>query len=92
MSDIEFLIDENVLGIDRYLKTFDIKHRSVGDSDCPELKSDDDVVAKFAKKENLVVITNDDNLKKQCELFGVKYVFSDLTDFARKVKDYADSN
>ncbi len=40
----------------------------------------------------MVVVTNDDKLKKQCELFGVKYVFSDLTDFARKIKKYADSN
>ena len=46
----------------------------------------------MAKKENLVVLTNDDKLKKQCELFGVKFVFSDLRDFARKVKEYADSN
>ena len=92
MSDIEFLIDENVLGLARYLKTFDIKHRSVGGPDCPELGSADDEVAKFAKKENLVVLTNDDNLKKQCELFDVKYVFNDLTDFAKKIKEYADSH
>ena len=92
MPDIEFLIDENVLGIDRYLKTFDIKHRSIGGTDCPKLGSGDDEVAKFAKKENLVVITNDDNLTNQCNLFDVKYGFSDLTDFARKVKQYADSN
>jgi len=92
LSNIEFLIDENVLGLRRYLKTFDIKHRSVGDPDCPELRSDDDEVAKFAKKENLVVLTNDDNLKKQCELFGVKCVFNDLTDFARRIQEYADSN
>lgn len=91
MSDIEFLIDENVLGLARYLDTFDIKYRKVGDKDCPILGSDDPIVAKFAKKENLVVLTNDDNLKKQCELFDVKFVFSDLTDFARKVKKYVDS-
>ena len=89
---MEFLIDENVLGLDKYLKIFDIKHRSVGDPDCPKLGSNDDEVAKFAKKESLVVATNDDNLKKQCELFGVKCVFNDLTDFARKVKEYADSH
>ena len=92
MSDIEFLIDENVLGLSRYLKTFDIKHRSVGDPNCPKLGSDDDEVAKFAKKENLIVVTNDDNLKKQCESFDVKYVFSDLTDFAKKVKQYTESH
>ena len=91
MSDLEFLIDENVLGIGRYLDAFDIKYRKIGDENCLELGSDDTKVAKFAEKENLVVITNDDKLTKQCELFGVKFVFSDLTDFAKKVKAYADS-
>ena len=88
MSEIEFLIDENVLGLARYLDTFDFKYRSVGDKDCPPLGSDDPTVAKFAHKENLVVLTNDDKLKKQCELFNVKYVFNDLTDFAKKIKEY----
>jgi uncharacterized protein YacL len=92
LSDIEFLIDENVLGLDRYLSTFGLKFRKIGDEKCPQLKSDDPTVAKFADKENLVVVTNDDKLKKQCELFGVKYVFSDLTDFARKIKEYAESH
>ena len=92
MSDIEFLIDENVLGIGRYLDAFNLKYRKIGDENCLKLGSDDTEVAKFAEKENLVVITNDEKLKKQCELFGVGFVFSDLTDFARKVKKYADSN
>ena len=92
MSEIEFLIDENVLGIYRFLDAYDIKYRKIGDTNCSNSGSDDITVAKFAEKENLVVITNDDNLTKQCDLFDVKYVFSDLTDFARKVKEYADSN
>jgi len=92
LSDIEFLIDENVLGLDRYLTTFGLKFRKIGGENCPPLKSDDPTVARFADKENLVVVTNDDKLKKQCELFEVKYVFSDLTDFARKIKGYADSH
>ena len=92
MSDIEFLIDENVLGIGRYLDAFELKYRKIGDENCLKLGSDDTEVAKFAEKENLVVITNDDTLTKQCELFGVRFVFSDLTDFAKKVKAYADSN
>jgi len=92
VNDIEFLIDENVLGLDRYLDTFGLKYRKIGDENCPPLKSDDPKVARFADKENLVVVTNDDKLKKQCELFGVKYVFSDLTDFARKIKGYAESH
>ena len=92
MSDIEFLVDENVLGIGRYLDAFELKYRKIGDENCLKLGSDDTEVAKFAEKENLVVITNDDTLTKQCELFGVRFVFSDLTDFAKKVKAYADSN
>ncbi len=89
---MEFLLDENVLGLDRHLDMFEIKYRRIGDENCPPLKSNDSTVAKFADKENLVVVTNDDNLKKQCELLGVKYVFSDLTDFARKIKGYAESH
>lgn len=92
MSDIEFLIDENVLGLDRYLDTFDIKYRKVGDKDCPKLGSDDPAVAKFAHKEKLVVVTNDENLQKQCDLFDVECVFMDLRDFARKIKQYAESH
>jgi len=92
LSDIEFLIDENVLGIYRFLDAYDIKYRKIGDDNCPDSGSDDTAVAKFAEKENLVVITNDDDLTKQCELFGVNYVFSDLRDFAIKVKKYIDSN
>lgn len=92
MSDIEFLIDENVLGLDRYLSSLDIRFKKVGDPDCPQKGSDDPVVAKFAHKNGLVVITNDDNLKKQCEILGVGCVFMDLKDFARKVKEYADSH
>lgn len=92
MPDVEFLIDENVLGLARYLDTWDIKYRKVGDKNCPSLRSDDPTVAKFAKKENLVVLTNDDNLKKQCELFDVECVLNDLRDFAKKVKQYAESH
>jgi len=92
LSDIEFLIDENVLGLARYLDTLEIKYRKVGDKECPPLRSDDPTVAKFAKKETLVVVTSDDKLKKQCELFDVDCVFYDMTDFAKKVKKYAGSH
>lgn len=91
-SDVEFLIDENVLGVDRHLSSLDIKYRKVGDPDCPKLSSDDPAVAKFAQENNLVVVTNDDKLLKQCNLLAVNYVFVDLLDLARKVKDYADSH
>jgi len=90
MSSIEFLIDENVLGLDRYLLSLDIKFKKIGDLNCPKKGSDDPTVAKFAKKNNLVIITNDDNLKKQCDILDVECVFQDLRDFAKKVKDYAE--
>ncbi len=35
MPDIEFLIDENILGLDRYLDGFEIKYKKIGDPDCP---------------------------------------------------------
>ena len=54
MSDIEFLIDENVLGLDRYLDTFGLKYRKIGDKNCPPLKSDDPTVARFADSQRYV--------------------------------------
>lgn len=91
MAKTVFLIDENVLGMSIYLDAFKIKYQKIGDSNCPGLGSDDSAVAEFALKENMVVLTSDDKLKKQCELYGVECVFHDLTDFARKVKKYVDS-
>lgn len=90
MPDVEFLIDENMLGVSRYLDAFNIKYRKVGDADCPELGSADSAVAEFARKENLTVLTNDDKLTKQCELYGVKCIVHSLVDFAKKVKRHAD--
>lgn len=90
MSDVEFLIDENILGLDRFLDGYEIKYRKIGDLDCPPRGSKDPEVAKFAYKNKLVVLTNDDKLTKQCELLDVKYLFMDLRDFAKKVKDYSE--
>jgi len=81
-----------VLGLARRLDTFGIKYRKIGDVGCPDKRSDDPTVVKFAEKENLVVLTNDDKLKKQCDLINVECILNDLTDFAKKVKEYADSN
>jgi len=92
LSNVEFLVDENILGLDRHLETLEIKFKKVGGLKCPPLGSSDPEVAKFAKREELVVVTNDDNLKKQCELIDVDCVFMDLRDFAKKVRGYADSH
>ena len=45
-----------------------------------------------SQKHNLVIITNDDKLTKQCDSLDVRYVFQDLRDFAKKVKEYANSH
>lgn len=92
MAGIKFLIDENVLGLYRYLDGYEIKYKKVGDADCPKLGSDDSIVAKFALDENLVVLTNDDKLQKQCKALGVVCIVSELSDFAEKVKKYVESN
>jgi predicted nuclease of predicted toxin-antitoxin system len=89
---VEFLIDENILGLDRYLDGMDIKYRKIGDKDCPAKGAKDSEVAKFAKTESLVVITNDDKLTKQCDALDVEYVFQDLRDLAKKVREYSDSH
>ncbi|EPA06169.1 hypothetical protein [Candidatus Nitrosarchaeum limnium] len=92
MSDIEFLIDENILGLDRFLDGYEIKYRKIGDPDCPKRGSKDPEVAKFAQKNKLVVLTNDDKLTKQCDLLDVEYLFMDLRDFAKKVNEYSKSH
>lgn len=88
----EFLVDEDVLGVDRYLDSYGIKYRKIGDDGCPPLSSDDPTVAKFAQEHNLVVITNDGKLVKQCDLLELDYVMLDLRDLAKKVKVYNDSH
>jgi hypothetical protein len=89
---VEFLIDENMLGVDRYLEGH-VKFRKVGDDECPPLGSSDPDVAKFAKDNNLIIVTNDGKLLKQCKLFEIEFVTLDLVvDLAQKVLKYPDSN
>ncbi|KAF6243633.1 hypothetical protein C6988_02505 [Nitrosopumilus sp. b1] len=88
---VEFLIDENILGLDRYLEGMPIKYKKIGDHGCPPKGSKDSTVARFAQENNLVVLTNDDKLTKQCDLLGVDFIFQDLRDFAKKVKEFSDS-
>ena len=81
-----------MLGIDRYLEGH-VKFRKVGDGECPSLGSSDPDVAKFAKDNNLVVVTNDGKLLKQCKLFKIEFVTLDLVvDLAQKVLKYPDSD
>ena len=84
----EFLLDENVLGLDRYLDG-KVKFKKIGDEDCPPKKSTDPQVARFAKEHNLVIVTNDEKLEKQCKLFDINYVSVDVQlELAKKVLEY----
>jgi len=87
MNKITFLIDENVLGIDRYLDTLDINFIKIGDLNAPQKGSDDPTVAKYAHDNNLVVVTNDENLVKQCKFAKVSFVTVGISDLAQKVID-----
>ena len=89
---VEFLIDENILGIDRYLEGH-VNYRKVGEDEQLPLGSSDPEVAKFASDNNLIIVTNDENLIKQCKLFGIEFVTLDLiVDLAKKVLKYPNSD
>lgn len=88
----EFLLDENVLGTDRYLEGH-VKYRKVGDGDCPKKAEGDPAIVNFAQKHNLIIVTNDDKMTKQCKLINVEYIKLDLiVDLAEKVKNYSNSD
>ena len=80
----EFLLDENVLGLDRFLEGH-VKYRKIGDEGCPIKGSTDPEVAKFALDNNLVIVTIDDKLIKQCKLLDIPFVSMDITELAKKV-------
>ena len=88
---VKFLIDEQLLGIDRYLEGH-VKFIRVGDDEerLP-LGSSDPKVAQFAKDNDLIIVTNDGKLIKQCNLLEIEFVALDLVvDLARKVLKYDD--
>jgi len=85
---ITFLVDEDVLGIDRYIAMLDVNIKKVGDPDAPPLGSEDPVVAKYASDNKYVIITGDDKMVKQCRVFDIEYVTTSMEDLARKVVQY----
>jgi len=88
---VKFLIDEQLLGIDRYLEGH-VEFTRVGDDEerLP-LGSSDPKVAQFAKDNNLIIVTNDGKLIKQCNLLEIEFISLDLVvDLARKVLKYGD--
>ena len=89
---VEFLLDENVLGLDRYLDG-KVQFKKIGDDNCPPKKSPDPHVAKFAKEHGLVVVTNDEKLEKQCKLFGIDCIRIDMQlELATKVLAYGNAS
>ncbi len=87
MTEIEFLLDENALGLARFLEN-SVKYRKVGDNGCPAKEAGDPEVVKFARENNLVIVTRDTKMIEQCKFENIKCVTFTDTDFARKVVDY----
>lgn len=84
MSNSEFLLDENVLGLDRFLENR-VKFRKVGDEGCPIKEADDSTIVKFASQNNLVIITKDAKMIERCEFENVPFVTYNDVDFAKKL-------
>ena len=91
MNDVEFLLDENVLGLARFLENR-VKYRKVGDNGCPIKEAEDPVVVKFAKDNSMVIVTKDIKMIEQCEFEGVDYVTFNDIDFAKKIVRYPNSD
>ena len=72
----EFLLDENILGLDRYLTG--IKYKKIGDEGCPAKKTDDKEVVEYAMKNNLVIVTEDGKMIKQCKILNLNCVSINL--------------
>ena len=87
---MEFLLDENVLGLARFLENR-VKYRKVGDNGCPDKEADDPEIVKFAKENNLIIVTKDIKMIKECEFENMKYITLDDTDFAKKIVNYSNS-
>ena len=88
---VEFLLDENILGLDRYLTG--IKYKKIGDEGCPAKKTDDKEVVEYAMKNNLVIVTEDGKMIKQCKILNLNCVSINLvieegSSGVEKIKDY----
>lgn len=90
MTEVEFLLDENALGLARFLEN-KVKYRKVGDNECPAKEAGDPEVVKFARENNLVIVTKDNKMIDQCKFENMKYVAFEDTEFAKKVLNYKDS-
>ena len=84
----EFLLDEDVLGLDRYLENH-VTYRKIGDDNCPAKEATDSTVVKFAKENNLVLVTRDEKMINQCKLDEVEFVTLNDLDFAQKIIEHS---
>ena len=91
MKDAEFLLDENALGLAKFLEN-QVRYRKVGDEGCPTKEAKDPEVVKFAKEKKLVIVTKDSKMVEQCKFGGVDSVTFNDADFAKKILDYASSD
>ncbi len=91
MEGIEFLLDENVLGLDRFLE-YRVKYHKVGDPGFPTKEATDSEIVLFAKENNLVIITKDIKMAEQCQFENVRCVTFNDIDFARKIIRYSNSD
>ncbi len=84
-NSILLLIDEDSLGVVRYLSELNAKIIKVGD--IPELPkgTEDPIVAKYAKANNCIVVTRDDNMVKACDFYEVKVISIGMNDLAKKI-------
>ena len=87
----EFLLDENVLGLARFLENR-VKYRKVGDKDCPSKEAEDPEIVRFAKENDLIIVTKDIKMIDECKFENVKYVTFNDIDFAGKIVDYSKSD
>lgn len=80
----KFLLDETVLELEDFLKS-NVQFRKVGDVDYPAKRATNSTVVKFAKENNLVLVTRDEKMVNQCRDEGVEYITLNDLDFAKKI-------
>ena len=85
---VEFLLDENTLGLARFLENR-VKYKKVGDDGCPVLSAEDPEIVKFARENNMIIVTKDIKMIEECQFENVEYVTMNDLDFARKVANYS---